>query len=379
MRADLEMVQKLDAKGILLLPDVEQQKGILLFPDVKEQKGIFLFPNPKGRKNTFRISSMMTLLIVISILIFSCKDKPEPVEVTKSEKIDSVKIETKDDSANIKKAGSSFYDWYFNNDFNDYEIVKNKNGKALLDSATYFKKLRNLGTISERFINKEKERLSTCSKFLATKYFDDYNSADAYTFDDYCPDLYFMYWIKSQERPEKFVAKDIKQIDENNASLDINLNYGGKDEPLSKVILAKENNSWKIVDIKFSNQQETPITPKTLNGNWSNAMVTLHISDDGLAFEYHGQCMYFYPIRKISATEFEMIWAREMDCKFDNGTKETFGMKNVPVIGKPFAKFTLKNNVLQATYFYPEWVKKYTEKVQDNVFTADYFKNEENL
>ena len=41
MRADLEMVQKLDAKGILLLPDVEQQKGILLFPDVKEQKGIF--------------------------------------------------------------------------------------------------------------------------------------------------------------------------------------------------------------------------------------------------------------------------------------------------------------------------------------------------
>ena len=87
----------------------------------------------------------------------------------------------------------------------------------------------------------------------------------------------------------KALGANIKQIDENNASLDINLNYGGKDEPLSKVILAKENNSWIIVDIKFSNQQETPITPKTLNGNWSNAMVTLHISDDGLAFEYHGQ------------------------------------------------------------------------------------------
>ena len=59
MRADLEMVQKLDAKGILLLPDVEQQKGILLFPDVKEQKGIFLFPNPKGRKNALKISSKL--------------------------------------------------------------------------------------------------------------------------------------------------------------------------------------------------------------------------------------------------------------------------------------------------------------------------------
>ncbi|WDF45831.1 hypothetical protein PQ459_13085 [Chryseobacterium sp. KACC 21268] len=322
---------------------------------------------------------ILILLMIIALTISSCKDKKEPVETSKSEKIDSVKIEPEADSVNIKKVGSSFYDWYFNNDFNDYEIVKDKNGKALLDSATYFKKLRNLGTISEQFITKEKEKLSTCSKFLAIKYFDDYNSADAYNFNDYCPDLYYMYWIKSQERPEKFVAKNIKQIDENNATVDIDLNYGGKDEPLSKVILAKENNSWKIIDIKFINQQKTTIAPKTLNGNWSNAMVTLHIGDDGLAFEYHGQCMYFYPTRKISATEFEMIWSREMDCKFDNGTSKTFGLKNVPVIGKPFAKFILKDNVLQATYYYPEWVKRYTEKVQDNVFTEDYFKDEENL
>lgn len=319
----------------------------------------------------------MRLLILLMITaVLNCKEKPETIEISRTEKKDSAKVETKDDAELIKKAGSSFYDWYFSNDFNDFDIVKNKDGRALLDIATYFKKLRNLGTVSEKFINKEKERLSICSKFLATKYYDDYNSADAYEFDDYCPDLYHMYWIKSQETPDKFVIKNIKQIDENNASVDIYLNYGGKDEPLSKVILAKENNRWKIIDIKFINQQETTIKPKTLNGNWSNAMVTLHIGDDGLAFEYHGQCMYFYPTRKISATEFEMIWSREMDCKFDNGTAETFGLKNAPVIGKPFAKFILRDNVLQATYLYPEWVKRYTEKVQDNVFTADYFKNE---
>lgn len=319
---------------------------------------------------------ILFIIIITASTIFSCKDKNETVETSKSEKIDSVKIETKDDLESIKKVGSSFYGWYFKNDFDDYNIVKGKNDKALLDSATYFKKLRNLGTISEKFIHKEKERLLTCSKFLATKYYDDYNSAEAYDFADYCPDLYYMYWIKSQEQPNKFSVKNIKQIDENNASVDIDLNYGGQDEPLSKVILQKENKHWKITDIQFINQQETAITPKTLNGNWSNAMVILHIGDDGLAFEYHGQCMYFYPIRKISKTEFEMIWAREMDCKFDNGTNETFGLKKVPVIGKPFAKFTLRNNVLQATYYYPEWVKKYTEKVQDNIFTADYFKNE---
>lgn len=319
---------------------------------------------------------LFILLMIAASTIFCCKDKPEAIETSKSEKKDSAKIEIHDDLQTIKKVGSSFYDWYFKNEYSDYEIVKNKDGKALLDSAAYFKKLRNLGTISEKFLNKEKERLSTCSRFLSTKYYDDYSCADAYDFDDYCPDLYYMYWIKSQETPEKFVTKNIHQTDKNNASVDIYLNYGGKDEPLSKVILAKENNNWKITDIQFINQQEITTASKTIDGKWSNTMVTLNIGDESLAFEYHGQCVYFYPIRKISATEFEMIWAREMDCKFDNGTAETFGLKNVPVIGKPFAKFTLKNNVLQATYYYPEWVKKYTEKVENNVFTADYFKNE---
>lgn len=319
----------------------------------------------------------LILLMITTLTIVSCKEKPESIKNSDSDKKDSIGIEPKADLENIKKAGSSFYEWYFKNDFKDYEIVKNKTGKALLDTATYFKKMRHLGTISEKFIHKEKERLSTCSKFLATKYYSDYNSAEAYDFDNYCPDLYYMYWIKSQETPDRFVIKNINQKDQNNASVDIYLNYGGKDEPLSKITLAKEHNSWKTTGIQFIDLQETAAVQKTVPGKWSNAMVTLNIGDDSLAFEYHGQCVYFYPIRKISATEFEMIWDRDMDCKFDNGTAETFGLKKTPVIGKPFAKFILKNNILQATYYYPEWVEKYTEKVQDNVFTQDYFKDEE--
>jgi hypothetical protein len=103
----------------------------------------------------------------------------------------------------------------------------------------------------------------------------------------------------------------------------------------------------------------------------------LHITNEGLAFEYHGQCMYFYPIRKINDNEFEMIWAREMDCKFDNGTDNTFGLKKVPIIGKPFVKFKLKNNILYAEYYYNDWVKNYTEKVQEDVFTVKYFRKNE--
>lgn len=320
---------------------------------------------------------ILILLMIAMSTISSCKDKPEAITTAKIETKDTIKTAIKDDSATIQKSGISFYDWYFSNDLNDYQIVKNKNYKALLDTATYFKKLRALGTISEKFIKKEKERTSTCAKYIATKYYDDYEAADAYTFDDYCPDMYYMYWIKSQEVPDRYMAKNIKQIDGTNATVDIYTNYGGKDEPLSKVILEKENKIWKITDIQFINRQEEKVVEKTLPGKWRNAMVTLHIGDDGLAFEYHGQCMYFYPIKKISATEFEMIWSKDMDCKFDNGTTKTFGLKKVPMIGKAFAKFTLNKNVLKANYYYPEWVKLYTEKVQDNVFTEDYFKDKE--
>lgn len=320
---------------------------------------------------------ILILLMMILTAIVSCKDKADSVTTAKTEIKDSIKTEVKDDPAIIQKSGISFYDWYFSNDLNDYDIVKNKNYKALLDTAAYFKKLRALGTISEKFINKERERTSTCGKFLATKYYDDYEAADAYTFDDYCPDMYYMYWIKSQEVPDKYMAKNVKQIDGTHATVDIYTNYGGQDEPLSKVILEKEQKIWKITDIQFINREEAKVLEKTLLGNWRNAMVTLHIGDEGLAFEYHGQCMYFYPIKKISATEFEMIWSRDMDCKFDNGTAKTFGLKKVPVIGKAFAKFTLNKNILKTEYYYPEWVKRYTETVQDNVFTEDFFKDKE--
>lgn len=101
-------------------------------------------------------------------------------------------------------------------------------------------------------------------------------------------------------------------------------------------------------------------------------MVTLRIGDSSLAFLYHGQCVYFYPVRKISSTRFEMIWARDMDCVFDNGTAETFGLKAVPQIGKPFAAYQLQDNRLQVTYYYPEWVKKYRVQVAEDVFTPEY-------
>ena len=64
-----------------------------------------------------------------------------------------------------------------------------------------------------------------------------------------------------------------------------------------------------------------------------------------------------------------------MDCKFDNGTNQTFGLKKYPQLGKPFARYTVEAGVLYTEYFYKEWVEEYRKKVNNEVFTDLYFYN----
>lgn len=321
----------------------------------------------------------LLLISIILLTICSCREnngkktesKPQPKE-------EKVKKNKSDELLEIEKAGRSFYDWYFKNHFQYVNIVKDKNDKCLLDTASYFRNLRKLKTVSEKFIALEKSRLWGCASFIATVPYSEYENADAYTYDEYCLDLYYMYWIGSQEEPNSFSVKNLKLVSADKATLDVDLNYAGKDEPLSQVQLEKEHGLWKIVKIDFLKKQQKEKVKETFQGKWQNAMVTLNIGETSLAFEYHGQCVYFYPVRKISDTEFEMIWAREMDCKFDNGTANSFGLlKGVPEIGKPFARFSLKDNILKVDFYYKTWVKKYTEQVQEDVFTETYFRKNE--
>lgn len=319
----------------------------------------------------------LILFLIPIIFLISCNSKDEkinngkPVTNTESPARNELKI--------IEQNGKSFYDWYFKNDFPNCDIIKDKNGKCLMDTVSYFKTLRNLGTVSEKFIRQEKKRLQTCAEFMSALDYSEFESADAYEYDEYCPEIYYMYWIHSQEPPISFSAKNIRKTSNSKASLDIYVNYGVNDEALSNITLEKENNIWKITAIKFINREETPVKKANISGKWQGGIAVLNIDTHSLAFEYHGQCVYFYPIKKINENEFEMIWARDMDCKFDNGTGKDFGLKNAPEIGKPFAKYKLKDNILYAEYYYKEWVKKYTEQVQKDVFTDKYFrKNEHN-
>ncbi|HEY1192626.1 hypothetical protein [Flavobacterium sp.] len=185
-------------------------------------------------------------------------------------------------------------------------------------------------------------------------------------------------WCNCQDTPDNFLNKIwIMHLSIENNKAFYNWSWG--DGIVYNIKAVKENNEWKISYLEgFDYESFVNSFQKTndFTGKWKNDMVSLSIGDTSLAFEYHGQCVYFYPIRKISNTEFEMIWAREMDCKFDNGTDETFGLKEIPQIGKPFSKMTLKNNTLHVQYYYKKWVEKYSEQT-DGVFTTEYTKYRE--
>ncbi|MDQ0965286.1 hypothetical protein QFZ20_000689 [Flavobacterium sp. W4I14] len=187
-------------------------------------------------------------------------------------------------------------------------------------------------------------------------------------------------WCNCQDLPDDFLSKlHIMHLRDEKDGIFYNWAWG--DGIVYNLKALKENNQWKISEMEGFDYDSFVGTFQKQNdftGKWGNEMVTLNIGKTSLAFEYHGQCVYFYPVKKISDTEFEMIWARDMDCKFDNGTKETFGLKAVPQLGKPFAKFIIKNGTLYAEYYYAEWVKRYTAQVQDNVFTPKYSRKNEN-
>ncbi len=100
---------------------------------------------------------------------------------------------------------------------------------------------------------------------------------------------------------------------------------------------------------------DTAYTRWNGEGTWSSPVFI----DDSLNYEYHGQCAYCYPV-SIVGDEIVMYWDRNMDCVFDAMLDTTFGLKNHPLIGEPFARFRLVNDsTLSADYEYPEWVERY--------------------
>lgn len=119
----------------------------------------------------------------------------------------------------------SFHKWYIKNtnynpddnsrkESTSFDIIEGENGKCKVDYNSYFNQLRKLGTISEKFIQKEKERTSECANFIETVNWGEYSTADAYTYDEFCGNLYYLNWTKSQENTENLEFFEINAKDE---------------------------------------------------------------------------------------------------------------------------------------------------------------------
>lgn len=345
---------------------------------------------------------MIKAFLFIIVFLFLSFTNQNNVQANSTDSLNPIESSNDSDSRTleVEQAGLSFYKWYFNavNNDNinnripfDASITEDKNGMCQLDSEPYFNELRKLGTISEKFIESERKRNSTCEEYVKKVHYKVFESGDAYTFNGMCPQFAYMYWTSSQDTYQEVKAiKTTINNDGLSAHVDVIFIYTeGAETPIipktpnARVFLELEQGKWKTVEIELLDQDGQVVLQEeddadiedqsSLFASWSNDIVDLSISEKRISFKYHGQCVYYYPIQVISKQEVILIWSNNMDCEFDNGTSQTFGLKEHPVIGKPFARYTLEAGVLYTEYFYKEWIEKYREKVNKDTFTDLYF------
>jgi hypothetical protein len=87
---------------------------------------------------------------------------------------------------------------------------------------------------------------------------------------------------------------------------------------------------------------------------------TLHfITRDTLYLEFNGQCEYSFPF-KLTDDSIVIYWDLIENCTHNIGIKKTFGLRDRPLIGKPFMTLRLVNDTtLQAVYLHREWVNHF--------------------
>ena len=162
------------------------------------------------------------LLLLLAIFFISCKNN----SLKKTEKKESQKPDvttntlTTENKDKIETVALSFHNWYVKNtnyyphdnsqkETTSFNVIKGNNNKCKVDYSSYFKNLRKLGTISEKFLVKEKERTNECAKYLETIDWNEYSTSDAYAYDKHCDFLYYMYWTRSQENTENIEVSKI--------------------------------------------------------------------------------------------------------------------------------------------------------------------------
>ena len=207
-------------------------------------------------------------LLVTGLLCFSCTNKPKTQEKSDLTPIIidtlSTGIDSSEEKETIKKVSTSFYEWYIKTTKADSDttgafsfiVVKGENEKCRVDFEPYFKQLRQLKTISKKFMDSEIERNKTCIEHMKLVDWKEYKNSEPYAYEDYCPDCSYMYWFHSQEA---FDGVEIVHMTKKEniwyTTLRFYMDYQNKrtyyNSPQPIVKIENENGKWLTTEIKL--------------------------------------------------------------------------------------------------------------------------------
>ena len=103
--------------------------------------------------------------------------------------------------------------------------------------------------------------------------------------------------------------------------------------------------------------------------NNENYIPEIHITNRDISYLFHGQCIYFFPIKIINDNEVELLWGETgRDCVYEVFLDDTFDLPKdkIPQKGKPFSKYVVDNGVLKVTYYYEQWLERYKKKITED-------------
>lgn len=113
-------------------------------------------------------------------------------------------------------------------------------------------------------------------------------------------------------------------------------------------------------------------------GGWRTDSHFLMVdNDEKIWLDINRSCAVKFPIRVIDSISFEIIWDNDIDCVYELDLQGDFGLQKVPIIGKPYAKYTLSGDKIYVTYYYPEWAKAFSESGFLDISVTEYTKLED--
>jgi len=207
------------------------------------------------------MTKSIVCLLILSLLTIGCIDRSEGATEDSREEADFVT--ENGELKRVKEVALSFHEWNIKSILDDtyssvydFEVEKSEDGTCKLDSTIYFSNLRSLGTVSEKFIQSEWDRVNECTSFLSTLDWEVFQNADAYEFQEYCNFFYHHYWTRSQEA---FHGVEVKEVEKEDDFYLVTLVFFHQYEEklyaegsLPVVKVEKENEEWKITGIYWA-------------------------------------------------------------------------------------------------------------------------------